>query len=203
MWSGGRMDQAVEINTNAEVDFDELVARTKCLTNFKPEHEAILLKVGDVIKPHLGVVTASFYEVLVTIPKAQPFLDGRIDVLKQGHQKWLESLFTGPFDETFARNMYHVGSVHVKVKLPVEFMQGAATLIMGELIKLVTHLCREDAAKQGLILTAINGVIGYSVAIMQESYQASSLAEELEKFLAITGMSRALFNNLALAYNAS
>jgi len=185
---------------DSAVDFEELVARTKCLTNFTPEHEAVLLKVGDVIKPHLGVVTASFYEVLQTIPKAQPFLEGRMDALEQSHLQWLESLFNGPFDEAFARKMYHVGMVHVKVKLPVEFMQGAATLIMGELIKLVTRLCREDTAKLGLILTSINSAIGYSVAIMQESYQASSLFEELEKFLAITGMSRALFNNLAQAY---
>ena len=196
------MDQAVEGSTDTEVDFDELVARTKRLTNFMPEHEVVLLKVGDVIKPHLGTVTDAFYTVLQTIPKAEPFLEGRIDMLRKTHQQWLESLFTGPFDEDYARKMYHVGMVHVKVKLPVEFMQGAASLIMSALIKLVTRMCREDAAKLGLILTAINGVIGYSVAIMQESYQASSLAEELEKFLAITGMSRALFNNLALAYNA-
>ena len=135
-----------------------------------------------------------------TTPKAEPFLEGRTDSLKKAHQQWLKSLFTVPFDEEFARKMYYFGMAHIRVKLPVEFMQGAATLIMGVLIKLAARMCREDAAKLGLILTVINGVIGYSVAIMQESYQASSLVEELEKFLAITGMSRALFNNLALAY---
>jgi len=195
------MNQAVM--EDRAVDYEELVTRTKRLTSFTPEHEAVLLKVGDAIKPHLGAVTDAFYLVLQAIPKAESFLEGRLDSLKQAHQQWLELLFTGPFDEEFARKMYYVGMAHVRVKLPVEFMQGAATLIMGELIKLVTRMCREDAAKLGLILTAINGVIGYSVAIMQESYQASSLAEELEKFLAITGMSRALFNNLALAYNAA
>ncbi|HHJ80377.1 MAG TPA: hypothetical protein ENJ65_01955, partial [Candidatus Tenderia electrophaga] len=75
------MDQAVEGSTDTEVDFDELVARTKRLTNFMPEHEVVLLKVGDVIKPHLGTVTDAFYTVLQTIPKAEPFLEGRIDML--------------------------------------------------------------------------------------------------------------------------
>jgi len=182
------------------VDFAELVSRTKRLSNFTPEHENVLLRIGDAVKPHLGTVTESFYEVLQTIPSAQPFLEGRIDALKATHKQWLESLFTGPFDEDFARGMYRVGMAHVRVKLPVEFMQGAATLIMCELVKLMTRLCRSDAARLGLILGAVNGVIGYSVAIMQESYQATSLVEELEKFLAITGMSRQLFNNLALAY---
>lgn len=182
------------------VDFTELVARTKRLSNFTAEHEAVLLKVGDAVKPHLGAVTDAFYEVLESVPSAAPFLEGRTDALKATHKKWLESLFEGPFDEDYARTMYRVGMVHVRVKLPVEFMQGAATLIMCELIKLMTKLSRSDASRLGLILGAINGVIGFSVAIMQESYQATSLVEELDKFLAITGMSRTLFNNLALAY---
>lgn len=187
-------------NMDERVDFAELVSRTKRLSNFTPEHEAVLLKVGSAVKPHLGAVTESFYETLQTIPSAGPFLEGRIEPLKATHQKWLESLFTGPFDEDFARGMYRVGMAHVRVKLPVEFMQGAATLIMCELVKLMTRLSRDDAARLGLVLGAVNGVIGYSVAIMQESYQATSLVEELDKFLAITGMSRELFNNLALAY---
>jgi len=49
------------------------------------------------------------------------------------------------------------------------------------------------------VLEAINAALGFSLMVMQESYQASTLAGELEKFLAITGMSRTLFNNLAEA----
>ncbi len=184
------------------VDFQELLESTKRLTNFAQEQEAILKEVGPELQPHLGNVTNSFYEVLETIPKAKPFLDGRVDALKATHTRWLESLFTGPFDIEFVQAMYHVGMVHVKVKLPVEFMQGAATLIMGELVNVVARVYSSDAQKQAEVVRAINSVIGFSVTIMQESYQASSLAEELEKFLAITGMSRTLFNNLALAYES-
>jgi hypothetical protein len=183
-----------------KVDFQELVHSTKTLTGLTPELESLLVEVGPLLKPQLAVVTNSFYEILMTLPKAQPFLDGRIEGLKKAHINWLSSLFTGPFDEEFARSMYNVGMVHVKVKLPVEFMQGAATLIMGELVKVVAQTYSADVQKQSLVIQAINSVIGYSVTIMQESYQASSLAEELEKFLSITGMSRKLFNNLALAY---
>jgi len=182
------------------IDFTTLVRRTKILTGFTPEHEAVLTQVRGELRPHLPAVTEAFYSVLETVPKARPFLAGRVDVLKKTHLMWLDSLFSGPFDEAFARQMYHVGMVHVKVKLPVEFMQGAATLIMTELTREVAKVCGDDAEHQAAIIASMNGVIGFSVAIMQESYQASSLAEELEKFLAITGMSRVLFNNLALAY---
>lgn len=183
-----------------KINFQDLVTNTKRLTGFTPDLEATLLEVGPVLKPQLTAVTNAFYDVLVTLPKAQPFLDGRIEGLKRAHINWLESLFTGPFDEGFARTMYNVGMVHVKVKLPVEFMQGAATLIMGELVTVAAQSYGNDSGKLAQVIRAVNGVIGFSVTIMQESYQASSLAEELERFLAITGMSRKLFNNLALAY---
>ncbi|MFC1747885.1 protoglobin domain-containing protein [Pseudomonadota bacterium] len=183
-----------------QIDFQELVERTKRLTGFTAEHEFILTQVRDEMRPHLPTVTEAFYKVLGEIPKAQPFLSGRVEVLKKTHLMWLDSLFTGPFDEAFARQMYQVGMVHVKVKLPVEFMQGAATLIISELTSEIAAICGDNAERQAQIIASINGVIGFSVAIMQESYQASSLVEELEKFLAITGMSRVLFNNLALAY---
>ncbi len=183
-----------------QIDFEQLARETKILTGFTPAHEALLIEVAPQIKPHLVRVTEAFYAILQELPKARPFLDGRLEKLKGAHLGWLESLFTGPFDAEFARGMYHVGMVHVRVKLPVEFMQGAGTMIMSELINVTREVFRDDAARQADVIRALNGVIGFSVTIMQESYQASSLAEELEKFLAITGMSRTLFNNLALAY---
>ena len=47
---------------------------------------------------------------------------------------------------------------------------------------------------------AVNSVLGFTLMVMQQSYESSRLAEELEKFLKITGMSRILFDNLASAY---
>ncbi len=183
-----------------KIDFEQLAHETRILTGFTNAHETLLIEAAPDIKPHLVNVTEAFYTILHTLPKAQAFLDGRLETLKKAHLNWLESLFTGPFDANFAQGMYHVGMVHVRVKLPVEFMQGAGTLILSELISVAKEVYQDDAQRQADIIRAINGVIGFSVTIMQESYQASSLAEELDKFLAITGMSRTLFNNLALAY---
>jgi hypothetical protein len=96
--------------------------------------------------------------------------------------------------------MYRVGAVHVKVGLPVEFMSGGMSLIAEELIELIGRTCGEDASRCRTLLKALNGVTGFSLLIMQQFYQSSSLAAELERFLAITGMSRTLFENLAGVY---
>jgi len=182
------------------VDFQALTDYAKKFTGFTPEYETILQELGPQIKPLLGEVTNNFYSTLQSIDKTAPFINGRVDGLKQTHQAWMEKLFTGPYDADYTSWMYHVGDVHVKVKLPVEFMSGGMTLIGNTLLPVVSQICGGDAGQCIKATSAVNAVLGFSLMVMQESYQSSSLAAELEKFLAITGMSRTLFDNLALAY---
>ena len=177
-----------------------LMNYAKSFTGFTPEREALLSEVGIQIRPRLAEVTESFYRSLLQIPEAAAFLEGRIDSLKQTHLEWLLRIFTGPYDEEYASDMYRVGDAHVKVKLPVEFMAGAICLIQNELARLLGELYAGDTQRYTEVISAVNSVLGYTLMVMQQSYQSSTLAEELERFLAITGMSRNLFNNLADAY---
>ncbi|MCU7845209.1 MAG: hypothetical protein KZQ93_15375 [Candidatus Thiodiazotropha sp. (ex Monitilora ramsayi)] len=184
-----------------EIDFKTLTPYAKNFTGLTEVHEALLVEVGPMLKPSLGEVTERFYSTLRSIDKTAPFIEGRLESLKQTHRKWLEGLFTGPFDESYAQSMYHVGQVHVKVHLPVEFMSGGMSLINDELIALVCKTFSDYPDRITALLKAINAVTGFSLLIMQQSYQSSSLSAELDRFLAITGMSRSLFNNLAGAYH--
>lgn len=181
-------------------DFEKLTVYGKAFSGFTADKEALLVEVGPQIKPHLSAVTDEFYQQLASIPETSSFLEGRIENLKKTHVLWMEGLFTGPFDANFTAQMFKVGDVHVKVKLPVEFMAGAMTLINGRLFTLILETFGDDKQLSAKVIAAINAVTGFSLLVMQQSYQASSLAEELEKFLRISGMSRTLFTNLALAY---
>jgi hypothetical protein len=183
-----------------DTNYEQLTAYTKQFTGLTPEMESILGELSHLIKPHLPAVTDNFYSVLVDIPKAQPFLDGRIDTLKQTHVRWLEQVFNGPFDVNYTKAMYQVGDVHVKVELPVEFMAGAMTLVGTRINELLGELLQNDPHRLRQSITAVNAVLGFTLMIMQQSYESSRLAEELDRFLKITGMSRTLFDNLASAY---
>lgn len=182
-------------------NFYELIAYSKAFSGLTPELEACLKDIGPIITPHLKKVTDSFYEQLGMIPVTENFLAGRIEHLKAAHLQWMTNLFTFDVDAHFAAGMFKVGDVHVKVNLPVEFMAGAMTLINTELIKIVLETMGDDIEQSSKALQAINAVTGLALMIMQQSYQASSMAEELEKFLKISGMSRTLFTNLAKAYS--
>ncbi|MGV6808641.1 MAG: protoglobin domain-containing protein [bacterium] len=182
-------------------DFTALNAYAKAFARLDDEKIQTLHELNASIQTYLPDVTEQFYAHLVTIEQAKPFLEGRIEHLKKTHLAWTNSLFTSDFDEKYTAFMYHVGDVHVQVELPIEFMSAGTTLIQEGLIKAVLTLCPDDAARQTQYLAAINAALGFSLVTMQESYQSSSLAGELEKFLKITGMSRRLFDNLARAYS--
>lgn len=184
----------------SQMDFMELCQRSKLCAGFDAEDEQTLLNEGHRLLPYLSRVTDGFYAELQQIPAAAPFLEGRIDALKSTHLAWLETLFSGPYDAAFAAHMHRVGEVHVQVKLPVEFMSSGTLLIKKHLVPILVEVYSEDALKLAQMMKAVNAVTGFCLIIMQESYQSSLLAQELDKFMAITGISRALFNNLASAY---
>lgn len=183
-----------------DTDYHELTLYTKQFTGLTPEMESVLSGLSDLVRPHLPTITDSFYAVLEEISKARPFLEGRIEGLKQTHIAWLEQVFAGPFDINYTKSMYQVGDVHVRVNLPVEFMTGAMTLVGTRINDLLGTLLSNDPPRLRQAITAVNAVLGFTLMVMQQSYESSRLTEELEKFLKITGMSRTLFDNLAGAY---
>ncbi|SEB14268.1 protoglobin domain-containing protein [Marinobacterium iners] len=184
----------------SQTDFATLCQRGKLNSGFDSEDEKLLIQEGGRLLPYLAEVTEKFYDELQQIPAAVPYLEGRVEGLKATHLAWLQTIFSGPYDANFAASMHKVGEVHVQVKLPVEFMASGTLLIKKHLVPILTQVYAGDALRMGLMMKAVNGVTGFCLIIMQESYQSSLLAQELDKFMAITGISRALFNNLANAY---
>jgi len=181
-------------------NFEQLTNYAKSFTGLTEEYEALLKEVGPQIIPGLQTVSDNFYAQLNAISETKPFLEGRLDSLKATHTQWLAALFTTDFDTNYTQSMYKVGDIHVQVHLPVEFMSGGMTLINSQFIPLVVSLYGNDTDKCTKVLSAINAALGFSLLTMQQSYQESSIAEELDKFLKISGMSRTLFSNLADAY---
>jgi len=180
-----------------ELFFSELSAGAKAFAGLTPGRERLLREIAPLVLPQLDAVTDRFYAHLQAIPRTAPFLEGRLPKLRRTHRAWLERLFTEDFDVAFVEQMYRVGNVHVMARLPVEFMAGGMTLIAGELAPLVLRLAAREVERQVALAGAVNAALGFSLIVMQESYQISRLLAEQEKFLAITGISRTLFNNLA------
>lgn len=176
--------------------FAELGEYARAFAGLTPARDRLIHEVAGAVVPHLDRVTSSFYEQLQGVARAAPFLEGRLPSLRRTHRAWLETLFTAPYDTTFVERMYRVGDVHMRVGLPVEFMAGGMTMIADHLLPVLMAVANNNPARQEELVRAVTSALGYALIIMQESYQLSQLAGELDKFLAITGISRAQFNNL-------
>ncbi|MDM1696493.1 hypothetical protein HX099_07440 [Thiopseudomonas alkaliphila] len=186
--------------TAESVDFNEVCEESKKLVHLTAEGEALIRQIEPKIIPHLDRVTNRFYEVLQDVPSTAALLEGRVEHLKKTHRQWLESLFTQEIDAKYTQWMHHIGEVHVKVKLPVEFMTSGMALIQQELLEVLAKESSLDAETRLAASKAMIALCGFSQLVMQKSYSEDTLRGELERFLTITGMSRALFNNLAAAF---
>lgn len=181
-------------------DLQQLADYAKNFSGFTPAREELLLQMGPSVIPRLPKVTDSFYEVLLRMPVPAKYLEGRVEVLKSTHLRWLTSLFSGSYGLEFAAGIHKAGQVHVRVDLPIEFMAGGMTIIADLLIAEIEDIYLADPTARRIAHGAINAVLGYCLIVMQEALQESTLNQELDKFMKISGISRTLFNNLAAAY---
>ena len=179
-----------------DTDFAQLIENARQFSCLDDADIAVINSLADRVKPRLPEVTDRFYARLQSIDDAAFFLEGRLESLKKTHQAWLERVFSGVYDEDYALDMYRVGEAHVNVRLPLEFMAGAMTLITDALVPILEE-CAESNHEFARAISAVNSVLGFSLILMQESYHATSLANALNRFLKVTGMSRELFQNLA------
>lgn len=155
-------------------DFGALIIENKLLAGLTPELESCLKEIAPLITPRLKQVTDTFYIRLVSVPSTCKFLQNhetQLDKLKATHLTWLTSLFTRDIDAEFAKEMTHVGDVHLAIQLPIEFMSAAMSLINKELIKIVIETLGDDKEQCTKALQAISAVTGLTLVLMQKSYQ--------------------------------
>ena len=183
-----------------QTDYEVLSLDARIFAQLDEEKIRILHTIAPDVDSGLAGVTTTFYRHLLAIPRVQPFLINHVDNLQHSQQEWLRQLFSAPFDAEYARRIYELGGLHGEIQLPAEFMAGAMSIIQGHLIGLLRDVYAEQPELLLESLLAINAALGFSLYIMQEAYQSSSQNNELERFLAITGMSRNLFENLAKAH---
>lgn len=185
---------------NNNIDFDQLCAEARQLVGLSSADEATLRELAPILTPALDQVTDRFYAILGSQPRTAGFIVGRTDSLRKTHRAWLESLFTSTIDASYARWMHDIGSVHVRVNLPVEFMSSAMAVVQRELTALVAGNDALEAGLRARACAAISSACGFCELLMQKSFAVDRSADELERYLRITGVSRQLYEKLSAAF---
>lgn len=183
-----------------ESDFTQLCNEARQLVGLTTADEAALREIAPVLIPALDQVTDRFYAILGAQARTAGFIVGRTESLRKTHRAWLESLFTSAIDADYARWMHDIGSVHVRVNLPVEFMSSAMAVVQRELTALVAGNDALEAGLRARACAAISSACGFCELLMQKSFAIDRSADELERYLRITGVSRPLYEKLSAAF---
>ena len=125
---------SLNINTANDADLAEFLshngfceADANCLQALHPH-----------ISPLLPALTEAFYERILASDAMRPFVIDRVDSLKQTHLRWMNMLFSGPFDDQFVQIHQHIGEVHLKQKIPPLFVASSMAFLRAEMPKLFT-----------------------------------------------------------------
>lgn len=112
-----------------------------------------------------------FYGRLHASDNTREYFDGvDMDHLKGRTKEWFLDLFSGAYDEGYARKRLAIGQVHVRIGLPVRYPLAMIDVVMkhGE------RAC-STAADPQLALAAFRKVLALDVAVFNQAYEDNQL----------------------------
>lgn len=141
---------------------------------FTEEDADRIRELKEIVEPHFGEVIDRFYEALWKNPRTRMVFEGEEQVarLRRTLLRWLDELFTGPYDEDYFVKRHRIGKVHVNVGLMPQFMFGAMNVMRLEMIAIITDdergLGGGDETARALM--SLEKMLDMELTIMVQSY---------------------------------
>jgi signal transduction histidine kinase len=153
--------------------FDEI----KSYVGFNDRDAAHLLSLREIVQPGLPRVVERFYNEILRHPMARRVFTGdeQLARLRLSLHAWLETLFSGVYDEHYLEQRARIGHTHVRVGLPQHYMFGAIEVIWQELQRFLRAANPPHVDDK---LVSLHKLLTIETAIMLESYR-SSYAERI------------------------
>ena len=105
---------------------------------FTEEDQAVIKSLRGLMRPLLPSLTARFYKVLLADPQMAPYVQNRVEMLKQTHQAWLESLFEGDYGPSFVRRQQEIGEAHTRANIPPFYFAASMAFLRAAFPPLLT-----------------------------------------------------------------
>ncbi len=119
----------------------------------------------------------AFYDYLYGLPDTAAILNNsNRERLREMHNRWFISLFTGVYDNHYLNHLTRIGHAHVKVGLDVHFVNAAMNQIRQFLLNLIDSNY-SDREHRRLLREAIEKILDMNLDVMSSSYRE----EELKK----------------------
>jgi PAS domain S-box-containing protein len=164
------------INTGAvgETLFGELCRYVR----FGPADQAALQGLHQHARPHFRPIADFFYDRILEHEEAAQVLRSpeQVERLKVSLVDWLDTLLSGPWDETYFERRSRIGRMHVRVRLPQRYMFTAMAVIRGQLKDIAHEAYSADLFALRAAGNAVAKIIDLDLAIMLESYGSDTVA---------------------------
>lgn len=150
-----------------EATLTELVT----LMNLSPAEAGLLQALYGEAREHGPALTKQFYDRLFAHPNTAEYLESvSMERLHTMVQEWFAGLFSGNYDEEYAKRRLVIGQIHVKIGLPVRYPLAMLDVVMpfGEQIA-------KKSPKPEAAVAAFRKVLALDVAIFNQAYEDNQL----------------------------
>ena len=166
-----------------------------CLTK---EEERNITALQPLLAEHVDELVAAFYRHLLTFPGTRKFLTDELisTRLLEAQKRYLLSLVTGPYDETYEESRRQIGRVHARLGLTPAWYLGAYALYLSLLDPLILEQYKTQPETYMATRIALTKIIFLDIQLAMEAYidksaeaqefatqQLAGLSHELERGL--------------------
>lgn len=164
---------------------------------FTADDAANLHALSPLFAAHGRALTDAFYERLAANPETAAIIAGRVDSLKQTHQRWLAELLAGPHDERYFSERWRIGLVHVRMGVKPWWVEAVACFLRAEGVALLEREIADPVARTACARSLLR-VLDLDVMIINLAYGD----DRLDRLSEFTGMSRKLIERCVMQRRA-
>jgi len=160
---------------------ETLLLELKRYVGWSHSDEEALRKLHPLLQPHFAEMIKVFYDRILEHPGARTALVGgesQVGHLKVQLARWLEALFSGPWDEAYYQQRARIGRMHVRIALPQHYMFAAMNVLRRGLDSALARQPSLSAAEQSTARVALGRILDLELAIMLHTYREDLLAQQ-------------------------
>ena len=154
----------------------ETIEGLKVHYNWTQEDEENLRRVSWIGEKYKEEFVEEFYRYLENFPDAGKYLSSKEvrDRHKEKIKRWFVSLFTSKYDAQYLKGLYSVGEDHLKIGLPLHYVQALISFVRGYLMNIVNREMGVSA-EANRILLSVNKALDINLDVMINSFREEEL----------------------------
>ena len=155
---------------------------------FTDDDAELLRSLQPLAEQHLDRFGDEFYDYLYGLPETAAILNrSNRERLREMHNRWFMSLFSGAYDNHYLNHLTRIGQAHVKIGLNVHFVNAAMNQIRHFLLNLVDSNY-SDREQRRILREATEKMLDMNLDVMSTSYREEEMkkvfvSRKVESFL--------------------